>query len=106
MPDLASDFRPYLRKERDWLIRAASGPDFFPALSQALRPYPGYPDLEGPLSWHIDVHIDWIIAVLGGGSRGSRLANPSIDGKKLIRGSNEDFDLICFAGQDLVIVEA
>ena len=111
---LARTLERFNRKERHWLIRDALGPaaakldePFLRRVEQAVRVRdPGF-NVDLNAWWAIDYHLDWLIAALHireYGELSARLPQPNKEG--LVRGNQQDIDLVIASGTTLVLVEA
>lgn len=108
------------RKERYWLLRNAlgqSGADLFLSysflerLSQEIAR-----SIPRSAWWAMDYHIDWLFSALVldrfGPDCPHRFQNPravageSVSNGRLIRGTNEDFDLIVAFERTIILIEA
>lgn len=123
---LVQTLQAFNRKERYWLLRDALGTpgaqvplseDFRERLSSITEK-----TVERPVPkdawWAMDYHIDWLFAALVHFSRGNGAAvdstypNPSPRtskggaGSRLIRGTQEDFDMIVAFDDVLILLEA
>jgi len=114
--ELVKCLEVFNRKERYWLFRnAVFGPSHEAPLNEHFRKELGdHTNVEIPEHawWAIDYHIDWLFAALVLYLRNSQVEaapflNPETgEGKRAIRGSNEDFDLIVAFDKTIVLVEA
>ena len=106
------------RKERYWLIRNALGQDGGELpLSESFRRNLGKEigtEIPADTWWALDYHIDWLFGALaldGAPDIDSAtiLKNPSVPtaaGRRLIRGTHEDFDFVVAFDRTIVLVEA
>lgn len=107
------------RKERYWLLKNALGElhsdlplsiSFRKRLSAVIEQ-----NIPEDAWWAIDFHIDWLFGALVldrmGSSDGEPLQNPQSEGMesrghRLIRGTQEDFDLIVAFDRTIILIEA
>ncbi len=111
---LAETLERFNRKERHWLIRDALGPaaakldeSFLKRVEQAVRSRdPGF-HIDLKARWAIDYHLDWLVAALHILEHGEASARqPRSNGAGLVKGNQQDIDLIIVSGTTLVLVEA
>lgn len=112
--------RLFNRKERYWLIRNAIGEkDQDLPLSSSFRERLGKvieTEIPADAWWALDYHIDWLFAALvlfsvPRESETKPIKNPEMFSKneklrRLVRGTQEDFDFIVAFGQTIVLIEA
>lgn len=121
IPDIASTLRRFNRKERYWVIRNAFGakvehlcPEFWKRLQKGLQ---GRIDHLHPEAawWAVDYHFDWILGALHVHT-GLPALDPYAPKKNtclldnvetlLVKGQQEDIDLVVASGSDVVLIEA
>ena len=114
MATLAETLERFNRKERHWLIRDAVGAvaskldgSFLQRVEQVVRLRdPGF-QIDPAAWWAIDYHLDWLVAALHTLEHGERSARkPQPNERRLVRGSQQDIDLVIASGRSLVLVEA
>lgn len=111
-PTLVDRLRSFNRKERYWVIRNALGvagqpiplsPQFRETLQKTInRPIPE------DAWWGMDYHINWLFAtafLLNDADRRNGI-NKTSEGKYLIKGNQEDVDLIVAFEKNIILLEA
>jgi hypothetical protein len=114
----AGSLERFNRKERNLLVRAVLGHEtkalelsgeFRKTIADALQIAPI------PLGawWATDYHIAWLAGALAVYTEGAEQAvakgarpNPSANGSSLVKGNQEDIDLVIASGIDLILIEA
>lgn len=106
--NLTAALARFNRKERYWLIRNALGPSsewldagFRARLAKAIGA-----DLPADAWWAMDYHLDWLVGALTLVSCGERGFEPQRNDAGLVKGSQEDMDLVVAFDDTLVLVEA
>ncbi len=111
---LARTLERFNRKERHWLIRDALGPaaakldePFLRRVEQAVRVRDPAFNVDHNSWWAIDYHLDWLIAALHILEHGEASARqPRSNEAGLVKGNQQDIDLVIASGTTLVLVEA
>jgi len=114
MSDLVRALERFNRKERNWLVRDALGagavalcPNFRGRLSECMRLVEPGADVPDRAWWSTDFHIDWLIGAMAILDKGEgTIGTPWPDLEGLVRGNQQDIDLIIAWGNTLVLVEA
>lgn len=118
-PTLVDCLRAFNRKERYWLLRDALGGSsadlpLSASFRDRLGKTMGFP-IKASAWWAIDYHIDWLFGALVldrvGEDRTINLANPEGQrdqsaARRLIRGTQEDFDLVIAFDRKIILIEA
>jgi hypothetical protein len=133
MDSLASSLERFNRKERNFLVRAVLGHGIKPIeLSDTFRDCVAT-KLRIPIAadawWATDYHIEWIAGAIFANLEGEQQAidkarkNPPVkingethrmvdgtseeeDSSRLVKGNQEDIDLVIASGLDLILIEA
>lgn len=100
--------KKFNRKERYWVIRNALGPTSN-QLGEGFRA-----DLQRTIGieipqdawWSIDYHIDWLVGALELFVDGTIVTKPQDNSNGLVKGNQEDIDLIVAFGSTLILIEA
>lgn len=100
--------KKFNRKERYWVIRNALGPTSN-QLGEGFRS-----DLQRTIGieipedawWSIDYHIDWLVGALGLFVDGTIVSKPQDNSNGVVKGNQEDIDLIVAFGSTLILIEA
>jgi len=100
--------KKFNRKERYWVIRNALGHGS-DQLSEKFRQ-----DLQQTIGveipedawWSIDYHIDWLVGALALFVDDAVVAKPQDNSKGLVKGNQEDIDLVVAFGSTLILIEA
>lgn len=111
---LARTLERFNRKERHWLIRDALGPaavklddPFLRRVEQAVRVRDPAFNVALNSWWAIDYHLDWLVAALHILKHGEASARqPRSNEAGLVKGNQQDIDLVIASGTTLVLVEA
>lgn len=109
---LVKALRRFNRKERYWLLADAIGDPFYELSCSFLRKISSALDVDVPSDawWAFDYHFDWLHAVLSSGPDFDidRLVNesPRSNRPEVIKGNQEDIDLIVAFGKTIILIEA
>lgn len=114
VPEIGETLRLFDRKERHLVVQNCLGTgagtmcqDFCARLTQTLGRR-----LQAPVAtsawWAADYHLEWLIGALFWHSEVDPidLERPRLNEPELIRGNQEDIDLIVAQGNDVILVEA
>ena len=106
--NLVQALERFNRKERYWLIKAALGPaaqQLDTGFCAGLQTATGV-DVPPDAWWAMDYHIGWVVAAMAMLSSQSTSLEPQLNGKQLVKGTQEDMDLVVSFGETLILIEA
>ena len=114
MSKLVETLKRFNRKERNWLIRDALGTgaealsgDFRKRLADTIRARDPDFQLQADAWWVTDYHLDWLVAALTMMTEGEDAARkPHPDPNAVVRGNQQDIDLLIASGTNLILIEA
>ncbi|MDP3227863.1 MAG: hypothetical protein Q8N13_07780 [Acidovorax sp.] len=100
--------KKFNRKERYWVIRNALGPGSDQLGEKFRRDLQQTIGLEipGDAWWSIDYHIDWLVGALALFVDDAVVSKPQDNSKNLVKGNQEDIDLVVAFGNTLILIEA
>lgn len=119
IPDIAATLQKFNRKERYWVIRNAFGagvehlcPNFWQCLQATLKGRIDHLHREAAW-WAVDYHLDWLLGALNlhthlddlGVPRKNYFLLENVE-TLLVKGQQEDIDLVVASGCDVVLIEA
>lgn len=105
---LVEALKKFNRKERYWVIRNALGnrsDQLGEMFRQNLQQTIGI-EIPEDSWWAIDYHIDWLVGALALFADDAVVAKPQPNGNSLVKGNQEDIDLVVAFGSTLVLIEA
>ena len=112
-PKIAATLQKFNRKERFWVIQNAFGaqvkhlcPEFLMRLSDVLSGRIAHPLEKETAWWAIDYHLDWLAGALYLHTCPSDPYAHRENQVRLIKGQQEDIDLVVASGSDVILIEA
>lgn len=100
--------KKFNRKERYWVVRNVLGhgsDQLGGKFRQDLQQTIGV-EIPEDAWWSIDYHIDWLVGALALFVDDAIVAKPQDNSKSLVKGNQEDIDLVVAFGNNLILIEA
>jgi hypothetical protein len=106
--NLVDALAQFNRKERYWLIRNALGEASRTLDKDFLKMLNSKHGIEVPANawWAMDYHLDWLVGALHLAGLGGKVGDVRPNAADLVRGNQEDIDLVIAFNKTLILIEA